>query len=222
MQSRVVVLLNVSGDRKKMNVLDWVLIAVFALAALWGYKTGLVSAALNATAVYLGLFLSGLFAGRVLSLLWDGVESEAISTAIGYVIIFAAVFIASRIVSSIIKKALKLTFMGWVDSLGGIVIGLVAGVLIAGGVMTVAARYTYVIPENTGDLTASGIQEMIQQAAQNYVEEGARDKFDGLLTESQIVPSLLNLRGIVIEFAPDDFGVALDILESRIDEVDVS
>ncbi|MCH8909605.1 MAG: CvpA family protein [Chloroflexi bacterium] len=222
MQSRVVVLLNVTGDRKKMNVLDWVLIAVFALAALWGYKTGLVSAVLNATAVYVGLFLSGLFAGRVLSLLWDGVESEAISTAIGYVIIFAAVFIASRIVSSIIKKALKLTFMGWVDSLGGIVIGLVAGVLIAGGVMTVAARYTYVIPENTGDLTASGIQEMIQQAAQNYVEEGARDKFDGLLTESQIVPSLLNLRGIVIEFAPDDFGVALDILESRIDEVDVS
>ena len=205
-----------------MNVLDWVLIAVFALAALWGYKTGLVSAVLNAAAVYLGLFLSGLFAGRVLSLLWDGVESEAISTAIGYVIIFAAVFIASRIVSSIIKKALKLTFMGWVDSLGGIVIGLVAGVLIAGGVMTVAARYTYVIPENTGDLTASGIQEMIQQAAQNYVEEGARDKFDVLLTESQIVPSLLNLRGIVIEFAPDDFGVALDILESRIDEVDVS
>ena len=171
-----------------MNVFDWVLIVVFALTALWGYKTGLIDAALNAITIYVGLFLSGLFAARVLSLFWDGVESEAISTAIGYVIIFAAVFIASRIVSSIIKKALKLTFMGWVDSLGGIVIGLVAGVLIAGGVMTVAARYTYVIPENTGDLTASGIQEMIRQTAQNYVEEGARDKFDGLLTESQIVP----------------------------------
>ena len=200
-----------------MNVLDWVLIAVFALAALWGYKTGLVSAVLNAIAIYLGLFLSGLFAGRVLSLFWDGVESEAISTAIGYVIIFAAVFIASRIVATIIKKALKVTFMGWVDNLGGIVIGLVAGVLLAGGVMTVTARYTYVVPENTGDLSASGIQQMVEQAAKNYVEEGARDRLDGLLTESQIVPSLLSLRGIVIEFAPDDFGLALDIIESRID-----
>ena len=205
-----------------MNVLDWVLIAVFALAALWGYKTGLVSAVLNAIAIYLGLFLSGLFAGRVLSLFWDGVESEAISTAIGYAIIFAAVFIVSRIAATIIKKALKMTFMGWVDGLGGIAIGLFAGVLIAGGVMTVAARYTYVIPENTGDLSASGIQQMVEQAAKNYVEQGARDRLDGLLTESQIVPSLLSLRGIVIEFAPDDFGVALDILESRIDEVDVS
>ena len=205
-----------------MNVFDWVLIVVFALTALWGYKSGLIDAALNAITIYVGLFLSGLFAARVLSLFWDGVESESVSTAIGYVIIFVTVFIASRIVSGIIKKALKITFMGWVDNLGGIVIGLVAGMLIAGGVMTVAARYTYIIPENTDDLTSAGIQDMIQQAAENYVEQGARDKLDGFLTESQLVPSLLGLRGVVIEFAPKDFGVALDILESRIDEVDAS
>ena len=204
-----------------MNVMDWVLIAVFALAALWGYKTGLVSAALNAIAVYVALLLSGLFAGRVLSLIWDGVESEALSTAIGYVIIFAGTLVAGRIVATIVKKALKVTFMGWVDNLGGIAIGLVAGVLVAGAVMTVAARYTYVIPEDTGELTSSGIQDMVQRAAANYVEDGAREKLDELLTESQVVPSLLSLRGVVIEFAPDDFGVALDILETRIDELDV-
>ena len=205
-----------------MNMFDWVLILVFALTALWGYKSGLIDAALNAITIYVGLFLSGLFAARVLSLFWDGVESESVSTAIGYVIIFVTVFIASRIVSGIIKKALKITFTGWVDNLGGIVIGLVAGMLIAGGVMTVAARYTYIIPENTDDLTSAGIQDMIQQAAENYVEQGARDKLDGFLTESQLVPSLLGLRGVVIEFAPEDFGVALDILESRIDKVDAS
>ena len=204
-----------------MNVMDWVLIAVFALAALWGYKTGLVSAALNAIAVYVALLLSGLFAGRVLSMIWDGVESEALSTAMGYVIIFAGVLIAGRIVATIVKKALKVTFMGWVDNLGGIAIGLVAGVLVAGAVMTVAARYTYVIPEDTGELTSSGIQDMVRDAAANYVEDGAREKLDELLTESQVVPSLLSLRGVVIEFAPDDFGVALDILETRIDELDV-
>lgn len=205
-----------------MNVLDWVLVVVFALAALWGYRTGLIDAALNVVAIYVGLFLSGLFAGRVLSLFWDGVESEAVSTAIGYAIIFVAVFIASRVVSTIIKKALKITMMGWVDNVGGIVVGLVAGVLIAGGVMTVAARYTYVIPEDTSELTEGGIQAMVKNAAVNYAEQGARDRLDVLLTESQVVPSLLNLRGFVVEFAPEDFGVALDILESRIDEVDVS
>jgi membrane protein required for colicin V production len=205
-----------------MNVLDWVLVVAFALTALWGYKTGLIDAALNAVTIYVGLFLSGLFAGRVLSLITDEVESQAVATAIGYVIIFVAVFIASRIISSIIKKALKITFMGWVDNLGGIVIGLVAGVLIAGGVMTVAARYTYVIEEDTSGQSASGIEGMIQNAARNYVETGIREKLDEALTESQIVPSLLGLRSFVIEFAPDDFGIALDILETRIDDLDVS
>ena len=181
------------------------LIVTFALSALWGFKTGLIDAVLNAVAVYFGLFLSGLFAGRVLSLIWRGVESEAVSTAIGYAIIFVAVFLASRIVSSIIKKALTANMVDWVDSVGGIVVGLVAGVLIAGGVMTVAARYTYVIPEGT-----SG----------HYVETGIREKLDEELVGSQIVPTLFTLRSFVIEFAPDDFGVALDILETRIGEVD--
>ena len=203
-----------------MNVLDWVLIVTFALSALWGFKTGLIDAVLNAVAVYFGLFLSGLFAGRVLSLIWRGVESEAVSTAIGYAIIFVAVFLASRIVSSIIKKALTANMVDWVDSVGGIVVGLVAGVLIAGGVMTVAARYTYVIPEGTSGQTATGIEAMIENAGKNYVETGIREKLDEELVGSQIVPTLFTLRGFVIEFAPDDFGVALDILETRIGEVD--
>ena len=101
-------------------------------------------------------------------------------------------------------------------------IGLVAGVLIAGGVMTVAARYTYVIEEDTSGQSASGIEAMIQNAARNYVETGIREKLDEALTESQIVPSLLGLRSFVIEFAPDEFGVALDILKTRIDDLDVS
>jgi len=203
-----------------------VLVVAFAITALWGYKTGLVSAALNAVAIYVGLFLSGLFAGRVLSLLWDGVESEALSTAIGYVIIFVAVFLASRIVASIIKKAHKVTFVGWIDNVGGIAIGLVAGVLIAGGIMAFGARYSFVYDQESEAINASdvmtdgieGIKDKITgntiKFATNYGQENGRK----LLLESTIVPSLLNLRSFVIEFAPDEFGVALDKLEQAIDE----
>ncbi len=211
-----------------MNVLDWVLVIAFALTALWGYKTGLVTAVLNAVAVYVALFLSGLFAGRVLSLIWDGVESEALSTAIGYVIIFVAVFIASRIVGSIIKKALKVTFMGWVDSLGGIVIGLVAGVLIAGGVMTVLARYSFVedvAPAESGisidDVMTDGIEGLKDEITGRtiaFAQDLGRENGRTWLVESQVVPSLLNLRSFVIDFAPEEFGVALDRLEMAIEQ----
>jgi uncharacterized membrane protein required for colicin V production len=211
-----------------MNVLEWVLIAAFAITAIWGYKTGLVMAAINAISIYIALFLSGLFAGRVLSMIWDGVESEALSTAIGYVIIFAAVFIAGRIAGSIIKKALKVPFMGWIDSLGGIVIGLVAGVLISGGVMTVLARYSFVEDEavvesgiGLEDVMTDGIaglKDEITGRTIAYAKDLGRENGRTWLVESQVVPSLLNLRSFVIDFAPEEFGVALDRLEQAIDQ----
>ena len=211
-----------------MNVLDWVLIAAFALTALWGYKTGLVAAILNAVAIYVSLFLSGLFAGSILSMIWDGVESEALSTAIGYVIIFVAVFLASRIVSAMIKKALTMTFMGWADSLGGIIIGLVAGVLIAGGVMTVMARYSFVeetFPAEAGielqDVMTDGIEGLKDEITGRtiaYAQDLGRENGRQWLVESQVVPSLINLRSFVISFAPEEFGVALDRLEQAIDQ----
>jgi len=207
-----------------MNLLDWIFAGIFVLSALWGYKAGLVNLLVNTVAIYVGLFFSGLFAGRILSLIWDGVESEAISTAIGYVIIFIGVFLASRIAVSIINKTTK-SFsyqMGWGNKLGGILIGLFAGILIAGGLMTAGARYTYSLPQSTANQSEDSIQLMIENVARNYVEGNVREKLDNWLIESQIVPSLLNLRGFVIEFAPDDFGVSLDILENRIDKAGIS
>ena len=127
-----------------MNLLDWIFSGIFILAALWGYKAGLVHLLVNEVAIYVGLFFSGLFAGSLLAEIWDGVRSEAISTAIGYVIIFVGVFLVSRIAISIVNKATKpiSSQMGWGNKLGGILIGLIAGVLIAGGLMTATARYT--------------------------------------------------------------------------------
>ena len=207
-----------------MNLLDWIFAGIFVLSALWGYKAGLVNLLVNTVAIYVGLFFSGLFAGRILSLIWDGVESKAISTAIGYVIIFIGVFLASRIAVSIINKTTK-SFsyqMGWGNKLGGIIIGLFAGILIAGGLMTAGARYTYSLPQSTANQSEDSIQLMIENVARHYVEGNVREKLDNWLIESQIVPSLLNLRGFVIEFAPDDFGVSLDILENRIDKAGIS
>tara|TARA_B100001245_G_C22865947_1_gene416424 strand:+ start:375 stop:998 length:624 start_codon:yes stop_codon:yes gene_type:complete len=207
-----------------MNLLDWIFAGIFVLSALWGYKAGLVNLLVNTVAIYVGLFFSGLFAGRILSLIWDGVESKAISTAIGYVIIFIGVFLASRIAVSIINKTTK-SFsyqMGWGNKLGGILIGLFAGILIAGGLMTAGARYTYSLPQSTANQSEDSIQLMIENVARHYVEGNVREKLDNWLIESQIVPSLLNLRGFVIEFAPDDFGVSLDILENRIDKAGIS
>lgn len=205
-----------------MNFLDWILIALFVIGALWGYRKGLVDAALLAASIYVALLLSGQFAGRVLGLIWDDVESEALNTAIGYVIIFVAVFIAGRILSKIIKGSLKAVYAGWVDKLGGVVVGLIVGLLLSGGLMAVMARYTYVVDRDgagVGDEGDPNFIEQMRDSAEQFVNDSARESLDRWLVESEVTGVLLDVRNVLpgnaLGIAPEDFNTALDILESK-------
>jgi membrane protein required for colicin V production len=207
-----------------MNVFDWILIVLFVVGALWGYRTGLVDAVINVAVIYIGLLLSGQFAGQVLGLFWDGVESEALATAIGYVIIFVGVFVAGRIASRIVKAGLNIVLLGWVDKLGGIAIGIVAGVLLAGGLTAVVARYTYVIePEDDRPegLEGEALTDRLREFAENALHDNLRERTDGQLVGSAVVPIILDIRNVLpgsaLGMAPADFNLALDILDRKIE-----
>jgi uncharacterized membrane protein required for colicin V production len=215
------------GQLTGVNFLDWVLIALFAIGAIWGYRKGLVDAALLAASIYIALLLSGQFAGRVLGLIWKDVESEALNTAIGYVIIFVGVFIAGRVLSAIIKKSLKAVYAGWVDKAGGIVVGLVIGLLLTGGLTAALARYTYVVDKEGAGNPDSGDPNFVEQmknAAEDFLVDSARENFDEWLTRSEVVGVLLDVRdalpGSALGIAPEDFNTALDILESKRADLD--
>ena len=62
-----------------------------------------------------------------------------------------------------------------------------------------------------------GMKDKITGNTIKFATNMGRENGRKLLVESTIVPSLLNLRSFVIEFAPDEFGVALDKLEQAVD-----
>ena len=199
-----------------MNILDWVLLALFVVGALWGYKSGLIDGLLTLVAVYVAMVLSGQFAGRIVGLFTDNIESDALSTAIGYVVIFVLVFLVARIVGKIVRGTMKVLFLGWVDRLGGLALGLVAGLLIAGAVVTVLARFTYVFEPPSGE------GNVIQRTGERFLNEQARSKTDDQLVNSNLTEVIVEVRsalpGRSLGMMPDDFDAALDILEERIEE----
>ena len=199
-----------------MNVLDWVLLVLFIVGALWGYKSGLVSGLLTLVAVYVAMVLSGQFAGRIVGMFTDSIESDALSTAIGYVVIFVLVFLAARVIGKVIRGTMKVLFLGWVDKLGGLALGLVAGLLIAGALVTVLARFTYVFEPPSGD------GNVVERAAERVINETARSKVDEQLVQSNLTDVIVEVRaalpGRSLGMMPEDFDAALDILELRIEE----
>lgn len=210
-----------------MNFFDWVLIALFAIGAFWGFRKGLIDAALLVASIYFALLLSGQFAGRLLNLVWEDAENQAFATAVGYVVIFIGVFIAGRIISRIIKSSLDKVKLGWTDKAGGVLVGVVAGLLLAGGLMAVTARYTYVVDgeaagtdgESGGGLSPEAIIGQLRDTAETYLIDSGRDRMDKWLIESQIVFVLIDIRNVLpgsaLGMYPQEFNTAINILESK-------
>ena len=203
-----------------MNLFDFVLIALFAAGALYGYRSGLVQSVLNLAGVFVAMWLSGRFAATVVSNFTDDVESEALTTAIGFVVIFIVVFIAAQIVGKLVRTVLTVMFLGWVDKLGGVGVGVVIGLVLASGVVTVGARYAYVLDEPSSE------SSLPKRLVEDYLNKAGRERVDQWLTGSQMVPVLLDVRdalpGDTLGMVPGDLTTALDVLQERVDEVEAA
>lgn len=209
-----------------MNFFDWILVILFVIGALWGYRKGLIDAVLLLVSIYVALLLSGQFAARLLTPIWEDAEEQSIATAAGYVIIFIGVFIAGRVVSHIIKSSLKKVKLGWTDKAGGVAVGIIAGVLLSGGLMAVTARFTYVVDEETatdgGDssgFSPEALVDQLRETAEDYLVESGRENTDRWLVESEVVGPLIDIRnflpGSALGMYPEEFNTAIDILEDK-------
>jgi hypothetical protein len=173
---------------------------------LWGFKTGLIDALLTVIGVYVALLLGGQFAFRLVNFFTDDIESIAIATAIGYAIIFIVVFIAARIVGKVLKTAASFMMLGPVNKVGGLVFGALAGVLLVGGTVAMAARFVY-DPETKTPIAAQ--------------EEQFRERLHGWMVGSKVSEGVLDVRDVLpwdfLGIMPDDFARSLDALRVDID-----
>lgn len=197
-----------------MTVFDWILLALIIIPMLWGLSKGAVTMTLTTAGIFVAMFLSGQFAERVVGSFSDSVDNEAITTAIGYVVIFLAVFIAIGFISRFIKIVLSVTMMGWLDKLLGVGVGVLAGVLLMTAATMVAARYAYVVDDDDGG--------GISGSAERFIKEKGRERLSGWLVDSNLVSISLNVQdaipGNFIGLVPGDFNDAMDELEKRRDQ----
>jgi membrane protein required for colicin V production len=205
-----------------MNIFDWVLFVVFVVGALLGLKWGLVQSVLNFVAVYVAMLVGAQFADGLVARVTDDVQNESVAAAIGYVVIFLGVFIIAQIVGKIIRAMLTVIFLGWVDKLGGVVVGLLLGAILVTGVVTAMARVAYPQDEailvEIEDIVSGDIEAAKERLYQELAERYGRDTLKEWLADSTLVPRVLDTRAKlpadVLGLIPGEFATALDTLEA--------
>jgi membrane protein required for colicin V production len=114
-----------------MNWLDIVILVILAINVFIGLKMGLIKLIMGIIGMVLGVILAGQFYGQLAERL-TFISSEGIANIVAFAIIFLGILIIAMIVAGVIKWAVSLVMLGWVNRLGGAVLGvLMAGVSIA-------------------------------------------------------------------------------------------
>jgi membrane protein required for colicin V production len=203
-----------------MNWLDIVIVAIWGFGFFVGWRMGLFGAIFTAGGLIVGVLLAGRLSDNVAELITNSISSDTMATVIAYGIILLAVFVGAQVLKAVVKGIMKMVFLGWVDTVGSLALGLVIGVVMSGALITVTARYSSDLPQELLDLTPG---EVISNLPVEFLIErsGIQEKLNRAMVESSLIPIFLDIRsaipGQALGFVPDDFNVALEVLETQID-----
>lgn len=108
---------------------------------LTGFAAGFARVGVGFTAMIVGLFCGFWFYGVAGAYFLDYVSSRTMANLIGFFIIFFAVLIVGAIVGQILAKIFKWVGLSWLDRILGGAFGLIRGLVIAAGMVTVLLAF---------------------------------------------------------------------------------
>ena len=124
-----------------MSWLDFVIVAVIAWFALAGLTAGILRESVTLIAAILGVVLAGLLYKQLADDLTIFTDSERVANLAAFIAIFAAVFLAGQIVATLLKGAAALLMLGPIDSIAGLVFGLLKGLIVVEAALILFAGY---------------------------------------------------------------------------------
>ena len=120
-----------------MNWIDVLVIVVWGLTALWGYRTGFIGMLVPLVVILAGLALSSRLAGPVGNLFSFVSENENVQLVVAFIVIFIAVLLLSAWLSGVLRSVVRfIPLAGLADRMAGLGVGLLIGFILLTGVLT--------------------------------------------------------------------------------------
>lgn len=123
-----------------MNWLDIVILIVLAGGTVSGLRTGLIKAALSLGGVILGVMLAGRYYAPLAERL-SFILQAGVADVVAFVLILIVVMLVASLLAKLLQWVTSAVTLGWVDHLGGAVLGLVLGAIVAGALLAIWTKF---------------------------------------------------------------------------------
>lgn len=123
-----------------MYWLDIVIIVLVAISTFIGLRIGIIKAVLSLVGVIVGVLL----AGRFYSALAGGltfIPQETLAKIVAFAIILVGVMLVAGVLASVLKWLASIVMLGWVNRLGGAILGLVLGAIFCSALLAMWTKF---------------------------------------------------------------------------------
>ena len=123
-----------------MNWLDIVIIIALIVFVFSGFKVGLIKVLFTLAGGIIGVVLAGHYSESLANQL-TFISDSGVAGIVAFAIIVILVMIVATILAFVIKKIASFVLLGWVDRLGGGVIGLIIGAIFIGAILAMWLKF---------------------------------------------------------------------------------
>jgi membrane protein required for colicin V production len=123
-----------------MNGLDILLIVLLFVPTFIGLRKGLIKAALYFAGLLIGVVLAGHLYQPV-SKLFGFISNENVAYILAFILILVLVMVAAFFLARLLKSVIKIVMLGWVDNVGGAVLGFLSGFIFLSAILATWVKF---------------------------------------------------------------------------------
>jgi len=137
-----------------MSWLDLVVVVVLAVGAFLGLRIGVIKAVLSLAGVIVGVVLAGQYYAGLADVLPFFSETSSAAKIVAFAIILIGVMVIAAVAARFLKWAASAMMLGWVNHVGGAVLGLVLGAIFCGALLAIWVKWLGAGDTITGSMIA--------------------------------------------------------------------
>jgi membrane protein required for colicin V production len=124
-----------------MNFIDILILAFIGLFVIYGFRKGFIISLASIVSLVLGIYAAIHFSNYLDAVIMERLEpSKEWLPLLSFTIIFFAVVIVVFIVARLLEKVIDVVGMGFLNRLGGALLGLIKGILLASIILFIVAK----------------------------------------------------------------------------------
>jgi len=166
---------NIIADMDTFNVIDWIIVGLCAIGAIWGAIKGFVDEFSQKSGYIAGLASALMFTKMILPKLVDLGLPYWLGAFLAYVVLFLAGFLVVKMFGTILKRITDTAGLNFVDNLLGFFLGFAEMVFVV-GILETVLNYQTVF-----DLSKLFNESIISQKIIMPVFDIARNSVQGLM-----------------------------------------